>query len=354
MALRLAVGYHFFKEGTNKLKDGFNAYGFLSGAKGPLAPAFKGMLDDNSGMKKLCISKSQVDGKTIFTIDTDSTIKEWEAFTDASTDYYGFGSIDLQADLAKKRAAIATEIEEAREANDTNINTAELEGKRAELEADINQIRLQPQRLDEIRNSHIKNLKDWVKGNRVELLAYFSTEDRLQGFASDGKQASEISSEVDSLRGQVDTIRSDRNKQLLGWSKEVTSMWDSLETKVDTLAVPLQRRSTPLKLQRPFDPQLGSLNIINEVIPWFDTIVGVCLILGLFTRFASLSAGLFLLSVCLTQPFWVPGTTPTYLYWIEMTACFVIFGTLAGRMAGLDYIIHGFFTGDKTTHPVEN
>jgi len=75
---------------------------------------------------------------------------------------------------------------------------------------------------------------------------------------------------------------------------------------------------------------------------------------GPTTSFASLSAGLFLLSVCLTQPFWVPGTTPTYLYWIEMAACFVIFTPLAGRMAGLDYIIDGFFKADKTTNSAEN
>ena len=354
MALRIAVGYHFFKEGTNKLKYGFNAYGFLAGAKGPLAPAFKGMIDDNSGMKKLCILKSQKDGKTTFTVDTESTIKEWEEFTAAATDYYGLGSIPLQEELAQKRAVIAAEIEAARDQKDSNVNTAELGGKRDELEAEIGQIRLQPQRLEEIRKIHIEILKDWVKENRVDLIAHFSTEDRLQGFASDGKDADEVSLEVDSLRGQVDTIRSDRNKKLRGWSNEVTAMWDSLETKVDTLVVPLQRRSEPLKLNRPFDPKLGSLKTINMVIPWFDTIVGVCMILGLFTRFASLSAGLFLLSVCLTQPFWIPGTNPTYLYWIEMTACFVIFGTLAGRMGGLDYIIHGLFVGDKTTHPVEN
>jgi len=208
--------------------------------------------------------------------------------------------------------------------------------------------------LDEIRENHIEILKDWAKANRIELIAHFATEERLQGFARDGDQASRISSQVDSLRGQVETIASDRNKKYAGWSKEIAGMWDSLETKVDSLAVLQQRRATPLKLQRPFAPQYGPLNIINMVIPWFDTIVGVCLILGLFTRFASLSAGLFLVSVCLTQPFWVPGTNPTYLYWIEMTACFVIFATLAGRMAGLDYIIHGFFAGDKVATTVEN
>lgn len=312
------------------------------------------MLDDGNGAKKLCIAQSEADGKTNFSIDTDSTIKNWEEFTEASVKYYGFGSPDLQKELAKQREAIAAAIETARLENDTNVDTAKLEGERASLEADINQIRLQPSRLDEIRENHIEILKDWAKANRIELIAHFATEERLQGFARDGDQASRISSQVDSLRGQVETIASDRNKKYAGWSKEIAGMWDSLETKVDSLAVLQQRRATPLKLQRPFAPQYGPLNIINMVIPWFDTIVGVCLILGLFTRFASLSAGLFLVSVCLTQPFWVPGTNPTYLYWIEMTACFVIFATLAGRMAGLDYIIHGFFAGDKVATTVEN
>ena len=208
--------------------------------------------------------------------------------------------------------------------------------------------------MTETLNTHKVLLQDWVKGNQVDLIAHFSTQDRLAGFARDGQQASAVSLEVDSLRGQVDTIQSDRNKKMAGWSKEMTDMWDSLETKVNSLAVKDQKRAAPLVLQRPFSPKFGSLNLINMVIPWFDTIVGVCLVLGLFTRFASLSAGLFLLSVCLTQPFWIPGTNPTYLYWIELTACFVIFGTLAGRMAGLDYIINGFFAGDKIDNSYES
>ena len=353
MALRIAVGYHFFKEGTNKLKDGFNAYGFLSGAQGPLAPAFKGMLDDNDGTTKLCISETEVDGKTTFSVDTKSTIDEWKQFTKDAIEFYGLGSVDLQRELAEERKTLAAQIEEARAENDTGVNTAELEGKRADLEADITQIRLQPERLDEILENHVDILNGWVEDNRIDLIAFYSTENRVNGFARDGKDASEIGLEVDSLRDQIATIRSDRKKKLLGWTKEMVAMWNSMETKVNTLAVPQQRRATQLDLPRPYDPKFGSLSIINMVIPWFDTIVGACLILGLFTRFASLSAGLFLLSVCLTQPFWVPGTDPTYLYWIELTACFVIFATLAGRMAGLDYIIHGFFAGDKTSTPTE-
>ena len=352
MALRIAVGYHFFKEGTNKLKYKFDAYGFLSSAKGPLAPAFKAMLDDSNGMTKLCILEGDADGKKNFSIDTDSTIHQWEQFAKDSVRYYGFGSVDLRKELENQRQALAEEIETARAQNNPKVNTAELAGDRANLEKDIAQIRRQPELVKETLKTHTELLREWAKINRVDLIAHFSTQDRLAGFARDGQQASAVSSQIDSLRGQVDTIQSDRNKKMAGWSKEITDLWDAFETKINSLAVEEQKRATPLALNRPFNPKF--LNLINMVIPWFDTVVGVCLVLGLFTRFASLSAGLFLLSVCLTQPFWVPGTNPTYLYWIEMTACFVIFGTLAGRMAGLDYIINGFFTDGKTANSYES
>ena len=77
--------------------------------------------------------------------------------------------------------------------------------------------------------------------------------------------------------------------------------------------------------------------VIDKVIPWFDTIIGVLLILGLFSRLASGAAALFLFSVIMTQPPWIPGTQPTYFYAIELAACLVIFATCAGRMGGLDY-----------------
>ena len=124
------------------------------------------MLDDSDGMEKLCISKTQTDGKTTFSVDTDTTIKEWEEFTNLAVNYYGFGSVDLQEDLANERQAIAAEIEAARAENNTEVDTAKLEGDRAALEASITQVRLQPTRLDEIRENHVGNLKDWVRANR--------------------------------------------------------------------------------------------------------------------------------------------------------------------------------------------
>jgi uncharacterized membrane protein YphA (DoxX/SURF4 family) len=98
------------------------------------------------------------------------------------------------------------------------------------------------------------------------------------------------------------------------------------------------------------------------VIPWFDLIVGSLLILGLFSRLASLAGAGFLLSVLATQPPWVPdvvtsGPGSVYLYVIEFAALLVIFATCAGRNFGVDYFIHAIFGRKKTnqsSHSVES
>ena len=94
-----------------------------------------------------------------------------------------------------------------------------------------------------------------------------------------------------------------------------------------------------LTIHRPFDQENSKLKVINLVIPWFDTIVGVLLIIGLFSRLASGAAAVFLASVIATQPPFVPGTPPMYFYCIELAACLVIFATCAGRFGGLDFFL---------------
>ena len=96
------------------------------------------------------------------------------------------------------------------------------------------------------------------------------------------------------------------------------------------------------------------LQIINHIIPWFDLIVGGLLIVGLFTRLASFCGAAFLLSVIATQPPWIPGTQPTYLYAIEFMALVVIFATVAGRMGGLDFFFSGWRSTSNNSVETEN
>ncbi|MFT5300626.1 MAG: putative membrane protein YphA (DoxX/SURF4 family) [Mariniblastus sp.] len=350
MLLRIVVGYHFFKEGTSKLKYGFSSYGFLASAKGPLSPYFKGMLDDPDGIKKLCIKETvdDVGGKS-YSIDPELTLSLWDAgFLNEASEYYGFGSETLEAEIVARRDSLAEQIRAARDSQDKSVNTAKLEKQRRVDEASIKMIREQGTRVNQIFESHKSDLIDWLSGNEVELISHFSTANRLDGFVRDGENRDQAALFVDSLRGQVGTIASDRKKKLAGWSAEVTAMWDSFESQINSLAVDKQAKLPKYVMHRHFDQENSMSKWIDRIIPWFDTIVGVLLILGLFTRLASLSAALFLVSVILTQPPWLPGTQPTYFYFIEMMALLVVFATCAGRMGGLDY----FFS--NPTVPAQN
>jgi thiosulfate dehydrogenase [quinone] large subunit len=85
---------------------------------------------------------------------------------------------------------------------------------------------------------------------------------------------------------------------------------------------------------------------------WGLTIVGVLLILGLFTRVASLAGIGFLLLFYFANPpfigyFYSIPTEGSYLIvnknLVELCALAVIFMTGSGRFAGLDRIVHGLF-----------
>jgi len=85
---------------------------------------------------------------------------------------------------------------------------------------------------------------------------------------------------------------------------------------------------------------------------WGLTIVGILLILGLFTRLASLGAIGFLVMFYLANPPWVGyfyslPSEGSYLIvnknLVELGALIVILVTRSGLFAGLDRIVHGIF-----------
>jgi uncharacterized membrane protein YphA (DoxX/SURF4 family) len=348
MTLRIVVGYHFFKEGTNKLQDGFTSAGFLQSAKGPLAPYFHSMLDDHDGAKRLCVERVDEESPD-YKIDTATTFSIWDDHVDRATSFYGFGSPDLVDKLDADIQALEGELNQLA-ADDPKVK--ELLGLIQEKEFEMESVESQPARANEIFESHKIVLDDWLRINRVEVLAHFGTEKRLDGFERDGENRDKVATYVDSLRDQVDTIRGDRYAKLSGWKTEIDEVWSSFENQINGLAVSDQLRGEPIPVHRPFQQEYSKLSVVDQVIPWFDTIVGTLLILGLFSRFASLAAAVFLLSVVLTQPPWIPGTSPTFYQCIELAACLVIFATAAGRMGGLDYFFSKRPTVPVQTEPV--
>jgi thiosulfate dehydrogenase (quinone) large subunit len=94
----------------------------------------------------------------------------------------------------------------------------------------------------------------------------------------------------------------------------------------------------------------GSLANADMVTMWGLTIVGACLILGLFTRLASLAGVGFILLFYLATPpfigyFYSIPSEGSYLIvnknLVEIGALAVIFTTRSGLYAGLDRIVHG-------------
>jgi thiosulfate dehydrogenase [quinone] large subunit len=88
------------------------------------------------------------------------------------------------------------------------------------------------------------------------------------------------------------------------------------------------------------------------VTMWGLTIVGACLILGLFTRLASLAGIAFILLFYFATPpfvgyFYSVPSEGSYLIvnknLVEVCALLVIFATRSGLFAGLDRILHGLF-----------
>jgi thiosulfate dehydrogenase [quinone] large subunit len=92
------------------------------------------------------------------------------------------------------------------------------------------------------------------------------------------------------------------------------------------------------------------LSNADVITMWGLTIVGVCLILGLFTRLASLAGIGFVLLFYLAAPpligyFYAIPSEGSYLIvnknLVEAAALVVILLTGSGRFAGLDRIVHG-------------
>lgn len=294
IALRIAIGFHFFHEGIIKFRAGdFTARYFLSEAKGPLAGLFQSFLDDPDGTIRLCLKTENPLAATKAElaapeISPDFTHMIWSDFGDRVKDHYKLN--DLESTKA-----------------------------------------------DQILDEHKLYLEEFLEENRAELIAHFGSNDRLAGFVKDGEGRQAVSQQVASLGEQIDTIKSDRKKKFQGWSSQVESIWDSLETQLNQLAINNPAKPSALQLHRPFAQPYSWQKIIDRVVPWFDTIVGALMIVGFLTRFASLAAGGFLASIIATQPPWIAGTTPTILYLIELIGCLLLFVTAAGRFGGLDF-----------------
>lgn len=138
--------------------------------------------------------------------------------------------------------------------------------------------------------------------------------------------------------------QSELRKQAQGWLDELDKIHGRLEDGLASLLTSDQRGRG--QVQQPVWQNFG----MDQFITWTNIAIGLCLIVGLFTRLASLGGGAFLALIVLATLDWpwsyppLPPAAGRSLIvnkeFIEMMALFFLATTQVGRWGGLDFFIH--------------
>ncbi len=282
VALRLAVGWHFFKEGATKLVEpNWTAAHFFTGSKGPLKPLFESFVWDADGKVRLNYVKVEGWPK----IETQKTIDLWDEYRAKVVDHYGF---DADQETASKEVLVFWS----------------------------------------------DQLNYYFDEHQDDILEYFHGLDRREKIRADRARQ-----EVESLWGQSTQIESEMVTDRGPWLAQVADLWEGYDAALNALASDEQQAKGPLQIPKPGVRALDT-NFIDWFVPKFDFVVGVLLILGLFTRVAAVAGAGFLFSITLTQWPGSRGAEPVYYQVIEMLGMLVLAAVAAGQFAGLDFILY--------------
>lgn len=156
--------------------------------------------------------------------------------------------------------------------------------------------------------------------------------------------------DLSSMQGQKDKIKAELLTGVQPTMEKVEDIWNQYENRLNAVANSTQRKAVgPFRLVKPGQSQI-STQLVDKIIPIFDMVVGILLMIGLLTPLASVLGAMFLLSVVLTQMPGFPGTAPTYFQAVECVALLVLAATDAGRYAGLDFIPWAWWNRRKSIY----
>jgi uncharacterized membrane protein YphA (DoxX/SURF4 family) len=304
--LRMAIGWHFFYEGIEKIYSmpegrnsflarilppppepppldktkgtpAFSAEGYLRNATGPLAPYFRQLVPDPESREKLQFDRLKA---------------HWRADLDRFAGHYHFN------DEQKAKA-------------------------------------------EQVLQDQVAVAQQWFGDldTARKIDDYFHAAEVFQKVESDPGAIAALRAEAYRDKAQMEATRSELVRTIDGWTQALRGAWQQIATP-DQLADygPLPKVWTPL-------------DWINALTMYGLTAMGLCLILGLFTRLAALGGAVFLAMIYLSMPPW-PGLPPSpmaeghYLFvsknLIEMIACLALVFLPTGQWAGLDALLFGW------------
>jgi len=315
VALRMSIGCHFLYEGTWKIKnaDKFSAKPFLTMAKGPAAPLFYAMVPDLDGRERLKWETDE-DGNPLW--ENDFIVFKGESYTSAWD--------KLREDAVAKYA---------------------LAEKQQQQAADAYLL-------------YSKGLEQYLMENGEDIVAHFGSLDRFEAMKAAGTDGSDYKKER--IWNEQQKLRGEAGK----WLGAIDKMGKDYQACLWGILTEEQRGQGDLPVATTFG------DFLDFAVTYGLTAIGLCLMLGLCTRFACLGGAAFLISVLLTQPPWptiyphAPGPVGHAMVvdknFIEMVALLLLASTAVGRWCGLDYFVENYVIGlwnsckDKKQNSAQN
>lgn len=304
--LRVAIGWHFLNEGVEKIEMSrlgggkpFSAEGYLRNSTGPLAPYFRGLVPDVNGLAKLDAARLKAG---------------WAEEVRKIGVHYGFDG--------QQQATADNELHKAERDADVFFLDKNFLEDRKKYYTELAQV----QKVERDRNA----------------LSYERTRaaDRRKDLDVDRKK---LVQDLDTIGGAlteaVEKLANEDQRKARG--RYPGYLWTKL-----TIPWGEARHVTPIPI-----PDWDSLHWVNTLTKYGLVAMGACLILGLFTRLASLAGAVFLAQIYLSMPPWPdyprPATGPEHFFivdahLIEMLACLFIATTRSGRWIGFDALLFGW------------
>ncbi|MFM7150325.1 MAG: DoxX family protein [Gemmataceae bacterium] len=348
--LRLAIGWHFLVEGALKIPSryyvqagleapsgkSFSSAGYFREAAGPLGSVLRGFSGDSDQetLSRLTIEPIPAGRDPVSFPPQDQVPKslkaDWNAYLQRFASEYRLDPAQVKAAEALLDQAAARfvallryvpESEPARRDADPHFATFTTEQTRTYPSGEVKRRMTLGERVDEYR-SKVQALQD-------------TTDRKMWLFGKDVEGA-----RLRTAKAEVSQLRSGLQADL---DKQTKEFQDSL----DKLLTPGQKEQGPMTERKDLSP-IGWIDLIT---PWLLAGVGVCLLLGLFSRLAAFLGAGFLLMTYLAVPAfpWLPAPAQsegTYLFVnknvVEMLALCVFMCVPTGRWFGLDSILHVF------------
>jgi len=185
---------------------------------------------------------------------------------------------------------------------------------------------------DALLASATQELNDYVAPLAEDLADY-----RLQRQRLVAMEQGSGATEIPFIRERIAKKRRELAAQSSGWMKDAAAIGQKLVIEWDASC------SAAEKLRVAAAVGKNSLWKTDRFVSWSLLAIGLCLTLGILTKFNAMGGVFFLLSVIAAQPFWVIGAQATYDQWVELSALLVIAALPTGGWTGFDYYFSAWY-----------